>query len=108
MTYTHIKNAAKKTEQISFNDLVSKRFRHISKGWSTLKVFDYDINSLVNCIGGSSKINYHRLIMDYKNHGSTYGILSRLIYTGKEWQYIAGQDHVVELNTIRKIFRDGR
>ena len=107
MTYKTIRNACKKQlhGNITFGDLVSKRFYHKTKGWVDLTVFDLDMIGLLDVIGGRG--DYRRLVMDYLHYGKSYGILERLIFNGKRWQYIAGQDYVAEMNTIRKILREG-
>lgn len=109
MTYKNIQNAAKKTNQLTLNNLISNRFYHKKLGWIKLNINDIDLDSLVSLIGGRG-YNYSSLIKDYIEWGSSYGILDRLIYSTdrKRWEYIAGQDYTAELNTIRKIFREGR
>ena len=107
MTYKHIKNAVKKTNSpyITFSELVSKRFKHEKKGFTNLKIHDYDIDGLLSVIGGKSNVGYRRLIMDYVNYGKNHGIFERLVYDGKRWIYMAGQHYTYELNIIRQILR---
>ncbi len=108
MTYSTINNASKKqiNNQITFNNLISKRFNHTSRGWSALVIRDFDLAGLLGVIGG--RINYKWLLLDYISSGRSYGIFDRLVYDGGSWSYVAGQDYVSELNTIRKILRDGK
>lgn len=109
MTYINIKNATNKSSygQISFNNLINGRFNHITKGWTTLKINDVDIEGISLAISGKSKINYSTLIYDYIRNGKSYGIFDRLIFNGRRWEYVTSQSNE-EFNTIRKIFREGR
>ena len=109
MTYKTIVNARKKsTGHITLSSLISNRFYHTSKGWTALHITgSISLDGLVSLIGGRG-YNYKRLLSDYISHGYNYGILERIIFDGGKWSYIAGQDYTAEMNTIRKILRDGR
>jgi len=109
MTYKTIQNAFKKSRgQITFSDILNKRFFHSSKGYTDLKITDsIAIGSLISLIGGRGN-DYKMLISDYISFSRhSYGIFDRLVFNGKKWSYIAGQDYAAELNTIRKILREG-
>ena len=108
MTYKTIVNARKKsTNYITLSNLISNRFYHTSKGWTALHITDsINIDGLVALIGGRGH-NYKRLLSDYISYGRDYGILERVIFNNGKWSYIAGQDYTSEMNTIRKILRDG-
>lgn len=108
MKYLNITNATKKAynKSITFNELVCKRFYHVTKGHSKLHIEDVDLRGLRDLIGGRG-YNYLRLLKDHIAYGSSYGILERLIFDGKRWSYCAGQDYVAEMNTLRKILREG-
>ena len=107
MTYKTIGNACNKAldKNITFGNIMSKRFYHKDKGWTNLTIHEFDMSGLLDVIGGT--LDYRRLIMDYIRYGRDYGIFNRLIFNGKKWSYCAGQDYVAEMNTIRKILRDG-
>jgi hypothetical protein len=113
MTYKTIKNASKASSHtLTLNNIMGGRFYHKTKGWTSLKISGLDlvtsleINDLLDVIGGRK--NYSILLRRYINNGTSYGILSRLTYDTKHgWSYCAGQDYTAELNTIRKILREG-
>ena len=113
MTYKTIDNALAKTRgnYITLSDIIYGRFFHIKKGYTDLKISGLDlndalhINNLLDVIGGRK--NYSILLRRLISGGKSCGILERLVYNGNRWAYIAGQDYTAELNTIRKILREG-
>ena len=113
MTYKTIDNALKKVKSnyITLDDVINGRFYHVNKGHTDLKISGLDldkslhINNLLGVIGGRK--NYSIRLRYLIARGKSCGILERLIYDGKKWSYIAGQDYTGEINYIRKILREG-
>jgi hypothetical protein len=108
MKYKTIQNACKKAQfnQITLSNLISGRFYHVSKGWTKLSIDEKELNMLRDELGG--KYDLLRPLMDIINYnGSNYGIFERVVFNGKRWGYIAGQDYPSELRTVRKLIREG-
>ena len=102
MHYKTIASAAKKTRSnvITLDNILSKRFYHISKGWTELNIDNIELDDLVNVIGGYKKDTLRRNILNTRN----YGIFQRLMYTNKRgWSYCAGQSYPEEMQTIRNL-----
>ncbi len=106
MTYKTIKNASMRAvNNITLDNIISKRFKHITRGHTDLNIKgDIDLSGLLRVIGGRDdySLRLRRLIAG----GHSWGILERFIYKPKSgWAYCAGQDYIAELNTIRKLLR---
>ena len=97
-----------KFNQITFNNLLSKRYNNTTDGWIELP---YDIQLELNVLFRTFLRTRTRLnsqmdeAIKYASFDNLkqYGIFDRLVYstTRNKVEYIAGQDYISELNTIK-------
>ena len=111
MRYKTIENAMKKQIHcsITLDDLISGRFYHTKKGWSGLIIDDYELDDLCNILGGRGKSKERIkefLSTHYIKDLRSYGIFSRVVYNKYGWQYVAVQDYISELATVRKLIKE--
>jgi len=81
-------------KEINFNDKKSN-------------LTENDIDQIVSILGKKCRINTIRRIRSILTYNSSmiksYGILNRLILEDNQWRYIAGQDYVSEVKTVRQL-----
>ena len=111
MRYKTIENAMKKQlhNSITLDDLISGRFYHTKKGYSDLIIDDYKLDDLCDILGGRGKSKERIkkfLSPHYIKDLKSYGIFSRVVFNKYGWQYVAGQDYVPELATVRKLIKE--
>jgi hypothetical protein len=83
----------------------------------TLKLIDYFISNesqlseeQVRLLGKKCRINTIRRLRSILTYSpsmiKSYGILNRLILEDNHWRYIADQDYVSEIKTVRQLILD--
>lgn len=81
-------------KEINFND-------------KKLNLTENDIDQIVSILGKKCRINTIRRLRSILTYSpsmiKSYGILNRLILEDNQWRYIAGQDYVSEVKTVRQL-----
>lgn len=102
--YKTIKGLSNQVNQLTLGMLLSGRIPHKTHGWINFKidedVKDEAIEKIVDIIGGHKKtllINK----LQYRT-GLSFWSFDRMVFNGKRWTYIAGQDMTWEMNETRK------
>lgn len=84
-------------KEINFNDKKSN-------------LTENDIDQIVSMLGKKCRINTIRRLRSILTYSpsmiKSYGILNRLILENNHWRYIAGQDYVSEVKTVRQLILD--
>ncbi len=105
MTYKTVANASKMTQQLNMYQIMTKRFKHILIGHTSLKVGDIDIQSLYDLLGTNTITK--TVLTDWVNHSKPIGLYERIIYENGKWSYIGGQDYVSEMRYLKHRIRKG-
>ena len=103
--YKTIKGLSNQVNQLTFDMLLSGRIPHKVHGWINFKmdetVIDDAIEQIVNNIIGGNKKTLLINKLQYRN-GLRFWSFDRIVFNGKRWSYIAGQDMQWEMNETRK------
>lgn len=72
---------------------------------------DNDIDSILKVIGHGCRHETKKRLRSILTYGPStipsYGIFSRLIKENNQWEYVAGQDYVSEIKTLRNCILKG-
>lgn len=87
--------------QFTLEDFRSGRIYNSRKGWIKFKLSEEAENEYVRGITGViwSKVNDERMYRVH--HAKSMGILRRLWFDGKRFEYCAGQDYTGEIRYIQ-------
>lgn len=93
---------ANNIRQFTLEDFRSGRIYASGRGWIKFELSESAQDEYVRGITGEiwSKVNDERL--DRVRHAKSMGILRRLWFDGKRFQYCAGQDYTGEIRFIQR------
>lgn len=98
-------NSTKEIQQFNLSHLTTGRANIINKGWQDIKIedsfFNESINEIVNLIGGREATK-QAIKFSLRNTPIHQWFANRIIFDGKNWSYIAGQDYPSEIKEIRR------
>ena len=108
-TFTELFEAVEKANGQMNLEIILNRRANFSNGWEDFTMeeseFRNQINYIVNeVLGGWNK---HKYTLKYQlnNIPLQHWGFSRIIFNGKRWQYVAGQDGQNELTQIRNFIK---
>ena len=101
----------KNNGQLNLEILLNRR-ANFGNGWEDFTMeedeFRNQIVSIVDEVLGGWKKNKYSLKYQLNNVPLSHWGFSRIIYNGKRWQYVAGQDGQNELIQIRNFIKNNR
>lgn len=105
--YKTLKGLLRQTSygRITLNDVRQGRFYHRTKGWVNFKLSIPAQEEFYKGIAGVVWSKATPIRIAYVNNAKYMGILDRLWYNGKRYEYCAGQDYVGEIRFIQNQLR---
>lgn len=104
LRYTTLKGIISKTEQFSFDNMLSKRFYHKIKGHNNFILSEQVETEILNLFSDFLGIYINK---DNIKNLKSCGIYERLIINKRtlKVEYIAGQEYITELRYIKKLIK---
>ena len=108
-TFTELFEAVEKANGQMNLEIILNRRTNFGNGWEDFTMeeseFRNQINLIVDEVLGGWKSHKGRIKYILNNTPLQHWGFSRIIFNGKRWQYVAGQDYTIELTQIRNFIK---